>query len=63
LKRSDAYQTPGAVERMQSSACTQMVGFHLVEGAGHWAQQEQPGRVSNLLIRFLQGQPRRAAKP
>jgi pimeloyl-ACP methyl ester carboxylesterase len=57
------YQTPGAVERMQSSACTQMVGFHLVDGAGHWAQQEQPEQVSNLLIGFLQRQPQPAAKP
>src|SRR6266849_4973132 len=57
------YQTPGAVERMQSSACTQMVGLHLVDGAGHWAQQEQPEQVSDLLIKFLQGQPRPAAKP
>jgi pimeloyl-ACP methyl ester carboxylesterase len=56
------YQTPGAVERMQSSACTQMVGFHLVDGAGHWAQQEQPEQVSNLLIGFLQHQPQPAAK-
>jgi pimeloyl-ACP methyl ester carboxylesterase len=57
------YQTPGAAERMQGSACTQMVGFHLVDGAGHWAQQEQPEQVSDLLIRFLQGQPRPAARP
>ena len=57
------YQTPGAVESMQSSACTQMVGFHLVDGAGHWAQQEQPEQVSNLLIGFLQRQPQPAAKP
>jgi pimeloyl-ACP methyl ester carboxylesterase len=33
-----------------------MVGLHLVEGAGHWVQQEQPEAVSALLIRFLQGQ-------
>jgi pimeloyl-ACP methyl ester carboxylesterase len=30
-----------------------MVGFHLVEGAGHWVQQEQPEQVSKLLIQFL----------
>jgi pimeloyl-ACP methyl ester carboxylesterase len=47
------YQTPGAVERMQNSACTRMVGVHLVDGAGHWVQQEQPERVSTLLTRFL----------
>jgi pimeloyl-ACP methyl ester carboxylesterase len=57
------YQTPGAVESMRTVACTNMVGFHLVDGAGHWAQQEQPEQVSNLLIVFLQGQPQAAAKP
>jgi pimeloyl-ACP methyl ester carboxylesterase len=47
------YQTPGAAERMRTTSCTRMVGFHLVDGAGHWVQQEQPGRVSELLIAFL----------
>ena len=50
------YQTPGAVESMQSKACTRMSGIHLVEGAGHWVQQEQPEAVSGLLIDFLQAQ-------
>ena len=47
------YQTPGAAESMQKSACTRMLGFHLVEGAGHWMQQEQPEKVSELLLKFL----------
>jgi pimeloyl-ACP methyl ester carboxylesterase len=47
------YQTPGAVDRMRNDVCKKMMGFHLVEGAGHWVQQEQPGRVSELLISFL----------
>jgi pimeloyl-ACP methyl ester carboxylesterase len=47
------YQTPGALERMRSSACTKMKAVHLVEGAGHWVQQEQPEQVSKLLIEFL----------
>jgi pimeloyl-ACP methyl ester carboxylesterase len=47
------YQTPGAVEKMQSSACTHMAGFHLLDGAGHWVQQEQPEQVSKLLVAFL----------
>jgi pimeloyl-ACP methyl ester carboxylesterase len=51
------YQTPGAVESMQKSACTQMVGFHLVDGAGHWVQQEQPEKVSELLLQFLRDHP------
>jgi pimeloyl-ACP methyl ester carboxylesterase len=50
------YQFPGAAEKMQNSACTRMIGFHLVEGAGHWVQQAQPEEVSNLLKRFLQNQ-------
>jgi pimeloyl-ACP methyl ester carboxylesterase len=51
------YQTPGEVESMRDHACTQMVGFHLVEGAGHWVQQEQHEQVSKLLLDFLQDQP------
>ena len=50
------YQTPGAVDRMQKSACTRMVGFHLLDGAGHWVQQEQPAQVSALLVQFLKEQ-------
>jgi pimeloyl-ACP methyl ester carboxylesterase len=48
------FQGPGAFERMQKIACTQMVGVHLVEGAGHWVQQEQPEQVVKLLLPFLQ---------
>jgi pimeloyl-ACP methyl ester carboxylesterase len=47
------YQTPGAVDKMRNSACTHMVGFHLLDGAGHWVQQEQPEMVSALLVQFL----------
>jgi pimeloyl-ACP methyl ester carboxylesterase len=55
--RSDwgVYQAPGALEAMQTRACTRMLGCHLVEGAGHWVQQEQPDAVSRLLIEFLRG--------
>jgi pimeloyl-ACP methyl ester carboxylesterase len=48
------YQRPGVFEAMQATACTQMIGCHLVDGAGHWVQQEQPEEVSRLLIAFLQ---------
>jgi pimeloyl-ACP methyl ester carboxylesterase len=56
------YQTPGAVDKMQNSACTHMVGFHLLDGAGHWVQQEQPEQVSKLLVQFLQTQASANAK-
>ena len=56
--RSDwgVYQTPGVAERMRTIACSRMVGFHLVDGAGHWMQQEQPEKVSRLLLDFLHDQ-------
>jgi pimeloyl-ACP methyl ester carboxylesterase len=48
------YQRPGVFEAMQTTACTKMIGCHLVDGAGHWVQQEQPEEVSRLLLGFLQ---------
>jgi pimeloyl-ACP methyl ester carboxylesterase len=48
------YQRPGVFEAMQSKACTHMIGCHLVDGAGHWVQQEQSAEVSRLLLEFLQ---------
>jgi pimeloyl-ACP methyl ester carboxylesterase len=48
-------------EAMQSKACTNMIGYHLVEGAGHWVQQEQPRKVSRLLLQFLQRAAARSA--
>ncbi len=48
-----SYQNPGALERMQERACTDMRGVHMVDGAGHWVQQEQPEETSRLLIEFL----------
>jgi pimeloyl-ACP methyl ester carboxylesterase len=56
------YQRPGVFEAMQSSACTRMLGCHLVDGAGHWVQQEQPERVSHLLLQFLRQAAERAAQ-
>jgi len=47
------YQSPGAVDIMRNRVCAKMVGFHLVEKAGHWVQQEQPEEVSTLLLQFL----------
>jgi pimeloyl-ACP methyl ester carboxylesterase len=53
------YQFPSALERMATSACTQWRGTHLVDGAGHWVQQEKPEAVSELLLRFLRDESRR----
>ena len=54
------YQKPGDMDKMQSAACTQMLGCHLVDGAGHWVQQEQPEEVSRLLLQFLHIPPQKA---
>jgi len=50
------YQRPGSFERMQGAACTRMLGCYLVDGAGHWVQQEQSERVGELLRDFLRRQ-------
>jgi pimeloyl-ACP methyl ester carboxylesterase len=47
------YQKPGEFERMQNQVCTRMLGCHLIDGAGHWVQQEQPEQVCELLLAFL----------
>jgi pimeloyl-ACP methyl ester carboxylesterase len=47
------YQAPGALERMQHGVCTDMRAVHLVEGAGHWVQQENADAVNALLLNFL----------
>jgi pimeloyl-ACP methyl ester carboxylesterase len=48
------YQRPGGdMVKMQQGALTDMRGCHLVDGAGHWVQQEQPEKVSALLLDFL----------
>jgi pimeloyl-ACP methyl ester carboxylesterase len=49
------YQSPGAIECMQARACTNMLGCHLLDGAGHWIQQERPAPVVDLLLAFLRG--------
>ncbi len=47
------YQKPGDFEKMQNGACTQLLGCHLIDGAGHWVQQEQAQQVSEHLLKFL----------
>jgi pimeloyl-ACP methyl ester carboxylesterase len=47
------YQNPGALERLERTIATRYLGTHLVDGAGHWVQQEQPEAVSKVLLEFL----------
>jgi pimeloyl-ACP methyl ester carboxylesterase len=52
------YQIPGAVRKMREVVCGGAGGmqdedFVLIEGAGHWVQQEAPEMVVRELVRFL----------
>ncbi|KAA6413683.1 MAG: alpha beta-Hydrolase [Lasallia pustulata] len=46
------YQEPGVVERM-ADVCKDFRGVKMIEGAGHWVQQEQPERVVEEILDFL----------
>lgn len=52
------YMTPGAVDVMRSRACTRML-----DGAGHWLQQEQPDAVCTALVSFLRNNTERSQRP
>ena len=47
------HQRPGALERMETQACTDLRGLHLLDGAGHWVQQEKSAEVNRLVLDFL----------
>ncbi|WP_394781391.1 alpha/beta hydrolase [Undibacterium sp.] len=47
------HQKPGELANMQQAMGERLLGCHLLEGAGHWVQQEQPEEVARLLLAFL----------
>ena len=47
------YQNPGALGRLEKTITTRYLGTHLIDGAGHWVQQEQPEALTGLLLDFL----------
>ena len=48
-----ANRTVGGPMNIGKTGYTQFKGVHMVEGAGHWAHEEQPEKVSQLLTAFL----------
>ncbi|KAH0826693.1 alpha beta-hydrolase [Lanmaoa asiatica] len=54
------YQTPGAVEKMRHFFGMQSKDVVLIEGAGHWVQQEAPDQVIGALLEFLERVERKA---
>jgi pimeloyl-ACP methyl ester carboxylesterase len=55
VEREDwgANRTVGGPMNIGKTGYTQFKGVHTVEGAGHWAHEEQPEEVSRLLTAFL----------
>lgn len=47
------YQFPGDIEQLESSFTSDFYGIHLLDGAGHWVQQEQPEAVLQVLMPWL----------
>jgi pimeloyl-ACP methyl ester carboxylesterase len=50
-----ANRTIGGPMNIDKSGYTQFKGVHMVDRAGHWAHEEQPEQVSELLTRFVRG--------
>lgn len=48
-----SYSAPGAIDLMRTKVTTKMDDIEFIDGAGHWIQQEQPARLSALLLAFL----------
>jgi pimeloyl-ACP methyl ester carboxylesterase len=46
------YSAPGALDLMRGKATTRMDGIEMIDGAGHWIQQEQPARLGAILLAF-----------
>ncbi len=47
------YAAPGALDAMRTHATTRLLGVEMIEGAGHWIQQEQPARLAAVLLAFM----------
>ncbi|HJR51794.1 MAG TPA: alpha/beta hydrolase, partial [Gemmatimonadales bacterium] len=50
----DPARGPAAIARLHET-CADLRSLHILEGCGHWTQQERPADVSRLLIEFLAG--------
>jgi pimeloyl-ACP methyl ester carboxylesterase len=52
--RSDwgVYQRAGSLDAMRK-ACTKLEGVQLIDGAGHWLQQEKPREAADRVVAFL----------
>ena len=50
------YQEPGALEKMRDgTVCSDFRALRLVDGVGHWAPQESPGVVVDVILELVRG--------
>ncbi len=47
------WQSPGALEQMERAASDKFMGTTLINGAGHWVQQEQPMATAECMLRLI----------
>ncbi|ODM15409.1 hypothetical protein SI65_09012 [Aspergillus cristatus] len=48
------YQEPGALERMRDgTVCSDFRALRLIDGVGHWAPQESPGAVVDIILELV----------
>jgi pimeloyl-ACP methyl ester carboxylesterase len=47
------YSAPGALDLMKTTATTKLSAIEMIDGAGHWIQQEHPVRLGELLLNFM----------
>jgi microsomal epoxide hydrolase len=48
------YQEPGAMQKMgDGTACEELVFLRMIDGAGHWIQQEKPDEVTQGILELL----------
>lgn len=47
------YQEPGVIEAM-GDQCVNFKGVKLIDGAGHWVQQEQPDKVVEQVLNLIE---------
>jgi pimeloyl-ACP methyl ester carboxylesterase len=59
--RDGVLKFPASAAQMEAFSRTlpQLRGSHILEGAGHWVQQERPEEVNRLLLDFLGSLPQR----
>jgi hypothetical protein len=49
------HQKPGDLARMEREATADWRGTTLIEGAGHWVQQEAPAATAAAILAFARG--------